>query len=232
MRIQVKDVMTTTVAAVNKKAPFHVVAQVLIDRSVSGLPVIDSDDHVVGVVSEADLLCKAEFKERFYGDDYRPPLRARVRHMAGSEHDIYRKSVGHTAGELMSAPAVVATPNDSVVRAARLMDRHGVKRLPVVDAEGRLVGIVSRHDLLKVFTRSDEAIRNDVVNGLPPLAVSSIEVTVKDGVVGLTGQVDKNSQAIAAARHAENVDGVVGLRDELTWKLDDIAANLPYFGGT
>ncbi|SPL98859.1 Inosine-5'-monophosphate dehydrogenase [[Actinomadura] parvosata subsp. kistnae] len=84
----VADVMTTDVTAVNQNASFHIVAELLIDKGVSGVPVLDDDNHVVGVVSEADLLAKEEFKEHYYGDDYRPPLRARVRRTAGSG---YRK---------------------------------------------------------------------------------------------------------------------------------------------
>ncbi|WP_431895246.1 CBS domain-containing protein [Nonomuraea sp. bgisy101] len=106
MRTTVRDVMTTDVAAVNADAAFHVVAELLIQRGVSGVPVIDDADHVLGVVSEVDLLCKEEFKERYYGDFYRPPLRARLRHRTGSP----RKATGETARELMTSPAVVTTP--------------------------------------------------------------------------------------------------------------------------
>ncbi|WP_084959949.1 CBS domain-containing protein [Thermoactinospora rubra] len=231
MRTTVQDVMTTEVAAVNEKAGFHTVAQLLIDRQVSGVPVIDDDDRVVGVVSEADLLCKEEFKERYYGDAYFPPLRARLRHMTGSEHGTYRKSQGETAGELMTSPAIVTTPQSPVVAAARLMDKHGVKRLPVVDADGRLAGIVSRRDLIKVFVRGDEEIKEAVLQGLPLHAVPKVHIEVRDGVVTLTGQTDRHTEAISAVRHAENVDGVVAVRDELTWKTDDVALNPPVWGG-
>lgn len=231
MRMTVKDVMTTDVAAVNQSAAFHVVAEILINKRVSGAPVLDDDDHVLGVVSEADLLAKEEFKQRYYGDFYRPPLRARLRHAVGSEHDRYRKSQGESAGELMSAPAVVITPEESVVQAARLMDARGIKRLPVVDPEGRLVGIVSRRDLIKVFVRADEDIRRRVVGDIPLHLVPVLDVTVKDGVVHLGGQTGTRSEANLVVRHAESIDGVVGVHDELTWKEDDIAANPPVWGG-
>ncbi|MEV4061079.1 CBS domain-containing protein [Nonomuraea dietziae] len=231
MRTQVRDVMTTEVVAAQESAPFHVVAELLIRYAVSGAPVVDENSRVVGVISEADLLRKEEFKQRYYGDDYWPPLRARLRHAAGSEHGGYRKSLGQNAGDLMTAPALVTTPEASVVTAARLMDKHGIKRLPVVDAEGRLVGIVSRRDLLKVFVRDDEAIRTEVIHGLPLHTVSKIEVGVEEGVVTLSGQTDKSSEALFAARHAENVDGVVDVRDELTWKEVDTATIPPVWGG-
>ncbi|MGR6918041.1 CBS domain-containing protein [[Actinomadura] parvosata] len=226
MRSTVENVMTTEVAAVNQSAGFHTVAELLISRSVSGVPVLDDDNRVVGVVSEADLLAKEEFKERYYGDDYRPPLRARIRHATGSEGSGYRKSLGETAGDLMTSPAHVTTPDAPIVSAARLMDRHGVKRLPVVDPGGRLVGIVSRRDLIKVFLRQDHEIEQEVRAALHGQA----EVTVHDAVVTLTGTYAERSQAVTALRLAENIDGVVAVRDELAYKHDDIA-DLPMWGG-
>ncbi|MEV0584526.1 CBS domain-containing protein [Nonomuraea sp. NPDC050310] len=231
MRVKVQDVMTCEVVAVDEKAPFHTVAELLIQNAVSGAPVLDGDDRVVGVISEADLLRKQEFKQQYYGDDYRPPLRARVRHLTDHERGAYTKSFGETARDLMTSPAVVTTQDTSVVAAARLMDKHGVKRLPVVDAQGRLVGLITRRDLIRVFVRNDETIRLDVVKGLPLHAAARIDVTVTDGVVTLTGQVEKHSQAALAARHAENVDGVVALRDEVTWTDNDIADYIPIYGG-
>ncbi|MGI5272400.1 CBS domain-containing protein [Nonomuraea sp. CA-218870] len=229
MTILVENVMTTDVAAVNQKASFHTVAELLISRGVSGVPVVDDDDHVLGVVSEADLLAKEEFKQRYYGDAYRPPLRARIRHSAGSEGSGYRKSLGETAGDLMTGPAHVTTPETPVVSAARLMDRHGVKRLPVTDSAGRLVGIVSRRDLIKVFLRADQDIEQHVRETIRAEA-RGVDVAVADGVVTLTGTVPEHSQAIIAVRLAENLDGVVAVHDELEWKRDDIA-DVPIWGG-
>ncbi|MFC7040641.1 CBS domain-containing protein, partial [Nonomuraea rubra] len=166
------------------------------------------------------------FKERYYGDGYRPPLRARIRHTAGSEGSGYRKSLGETAGALMTSPAHVTTPDAAIVTAARLMDRHGVKRLPVVDPDGRLAGIVSRRDLIKVFLRRDQDIEQEVREALHGRA----DVTVTDAVVTLTGTYAERSHAVTAVRLAENIDGVVAVRDELAWKHDDIA-DLPMWGG-
>ncbi|TYB60301.1 CBS domain-containing protein [Nonomuraea sp. PA05] len=221
--------MTTEVAAVNQKASFHTVAELLIDKGVSGVPVLDDDNRVLGVVSEADLLAKEEFKERYYGDDYRPPLCARVRHTAGSEGSGYRKSLGETAGELMTSPAHVIDPDAPVVTAARLMDRYGVKRLPVVDADGRLLGIVSRRDLIKVFLLPDKDIEQRARDAVRA-DTYGLNVTVTDGVVTLSGTLPEHSQAVTAVRLAENIDGVVAVHDELGWKHDDIA-DLPMWGG-
>ncbi|GAA3560986.1 CBS domain-containing protein [Nonomuraea rosea] len=229
MRTTVENVMTTDVAAVNKDASFHTVAELLIKEGVSGLPVLDDDNRVLGVVSEADLLAKEEFKERYYGDDYRPPLRARIRHTAGSEGSGYRKSLGETAGALMTSPAHLTTADAPVVSAARLMDRHGVKRLPVVDAEGRLIGIVSRRDLIKVFLRSDKDIEQQVREAVRA-GTAGLDVTVTDGVVTLSGTLAEHSHAITAVRLAENIDGVVAVYDTIAWKHDDIV-DLPVWGG-
>ncbi|MEV4800363.1 CBS domain-containing protein [Nonomuraea sp. NPDC049421] len=226
MTATVENVMTTDVAAVNENASFHTVAELLISRGVSGVPVLDGELRVLGVVSEADLLAKEEFKERYHGDDYRPPLRARIRQAAGTGGSGYRKSLGETAGALMTRPAHVTTPDAPVVSAARLMDRHGVKRLPVVDADGRLAGIVTRRDLIKVFLRRDEDIEREVREALHGRA----EVAVREAVVTLTGTYPERSQAVTAVRLAENIDGVVAVRDDLSWKHDDIA-DLPIWGG-
>ncbi|MGW4472756.1 CBS domain-containing protein [Nonomuraea sp. NPDC004354] len=228
MRATVQDVMTTGVAAVEADAPFHVIAELLIARGVSGVPVVDDTGHVLGVVSEADLLCKQEFKERYYGDVYRPPLRARLRHRTGTP----RKATGETARELMTSPAVVTTPGSSVVSAARLMDARGVKRLPVVDADGRLVGVVSRRDLLKVFVRRDEDIRAEVVRALGARTAARVDVVVEQGVVTMTGTTGTLSEALLAVRDAENVEGVVAVHDQVTWGRDDVgAADLPTWDG-
>ncbi|MEV6158660.1 CBS domain-containing protein, partial [Nonomuraea sp. NPDC052129] len=163
-----------------------------------------------------------------------PPLRARIRHVMGSEGTGSYKALGETAGELMTAPAHVTTPDSPIVLAARLMDTHGVKRLPVIDADGKLVGIVSRRDLLKVFLRTDEEIRELVLAGIPTSTMwtdpKGLDVKVAEGVVTLTGVVSRHTESIAAVRMAESIDGVVAVHDELTWKHDDVL-EVPMWGG-
>ncbi|WP_240197799.1 CBS domain-containing protein [Nonomuraea lactucae] len=229
MRMTVADVMTSKVVSVAATAPFKDIAEALITGGISAVPVVDDDDHVLGMVSEADLLRKEEFREEFDREGYRPPLRARIRHAVGSEGSGYYKALGEKAGELMTSPARTTTPDAPVVLAARQMDKYGVKRLPVVDTDGRLVGIVSRRDLIKVFLRQDTDIAGQVRETVHSDALG-VEVTVTDGVVTLSGTLNEHSQAITAVRLTENIDGVVAVHDNLSWKHDDIV-NLPMWGG-
>ncbi|GII95510.1 CBS domain-containing protein [Sinosporangium siamense] len=231
MRTKVEHVMTRDVVHVSRGTLFKDVAETLIEHGISSVPVLDGEGRVVGVISEADLMRKAEFKQQYYGDDYRPALRARFRHLVDHEGGTHTKSRGETAGDLMTTPAVVTTQDISVVSAARVMDKHGVKRLPVINADGRLIGIVSRRDLIKVFLRDDESIKADVIRELPPRAVAEIDVAVEDGVVTLAGETETSSEAIFAVRQAQNVDGVVALRDTLTYRVDDLAENIRLWGG-
>jgi CBS-domain-containing membrane protein len=226
MRITVKDVMTTDVVSVNGNTPFKDIAELLIERGISAVPVVDDGNHVVGVVSEADLLCKEEFREQYYGDGYQPPLRVRLRHRLAQEGgDSRRKAAGDTASGLMTAPAVSISSRTSTVMAARLMDEHDVKRLVVVDERGRLVGIVSRRDLLKEFVRADSdilrEIREDVLERSLWLETLGIRVKVDQGVVTLSGWMDRRSEALIAVRVTARVSGVVDVIDKLNWKHDD-----------
>ncbi|MBO4270136.1 CBS domain-containing protein [Microbispora triticiradicis] len=227
MHMKVRDVMTSEVASVNGSTPFRDVAEIMIAHGVSAVPVVDGEGHVIGLVSEADLLRKEEFREQFYREGYRPPLRARLREAVG--HGTVRtqeRARGVTAAELMSAPAVTTRPYTSVVSAARLMSEHGVKRLPVVDDEDVLVGIISRHDLLKVLARGDadiaREVREDVVGTCLWADLSGVEVSVENGVVTLTGAVGRRSQARVLTRMVERTNGVLGVADRLEWKEDDL----------
>ncbi|GAA1682799.1 CBS domain-containing protein [Nonomuraea maheshkhaliensis] len=220
MRRTVADVMTDKVVAVSAATPFKEIAETLISGGISAVPVTDDDNHVLGMVSEADLLRKEEFREQFYREGYRPPLRARLRHPKGR-----RKAEGDTAAELMTAPAVTISPPASAVEAARLMDRHGIKRLAVVDYNGRLVGIVSRRDLVKLFLRGDEAIaaevRDDVLDRSLWADTGDVRVDVRQGVVTLSGRMERRAEAAIAVRMTGRVNGVVDVVDRLTWKTDD-----------
>ncbi|MEO3798182.1 CBS domain-containing protein [Nonomuraea sp. B10E15] len=229
MRMTVADVMTVKVVSITAATPFKDIAQTLIDGGISAVPVTDDDNHVIGMVSEADLLCKEEFREEFYREGYRPPLRARLRHPKGR-----RKAEGDTAADLMTSPAITISPEASTVSAARLMDAHGVKRLAVVDCNGRLRGIVSRRDLVKVFLRGDEEIaaevRDDVLDQSLWVDTSGVRVEVRQGVVTLSGQMDRRTETRVAARMTARVNGVVDVINNLTWKHDDIV-DLPVWGG-
>jgi CBS domain-containing protein len=207
---RVKDVMTTDVAAVRETAGYKDILAVMRQRHVSAVPVLDSAGHLAGVVSEADLLLKEIGTEALAGHLISTGRRAEQ-----------AKASGVTAAKLMSTPAVAIGPEESVATAARRMHDHRVKRLPVVDEEGRLIGIVSRVDVLSVFARPDEEIRDEVVReiiaGQFALDPSAFDVAVTSGIVTVTGQV--GSQAVArqltdAVRH---VEGAVEVRDRITY---------------
>ncbi|MFJ2032220.1 CBS domain-containing protein [Streptosporangium sp. NPDC087985] len=229
MHVKVKDVMTTEVASVNGSTPFKDVAEVLIAHGVSAVPVVDGEGHVLGIVSEADLLHKEEFRERYYHEGYQPPLRARLRHrLSPKSGDGREKARGDTAAELMTAPAITVRPHVSIVTAMRLMEEHGVKRLVVVDDEEILQGIVSRIDLLKVFLRSDldiaEEVREEILEHSLWALPHNATVTVAHGIVTLAGRMHRRGDAQLAARLARRVNGVVDVIDQLEWDTDDTTA--------
>lgn len=229
MRVKVRNVMTREVKSVTSGASFKDVAEVLIAHGVSAVPVVDDEGRVLGVISEADLLCKEEFKEQYYGEGYQPPLRARLRRGLSKEGPKVRsRARGDTAADLMTTPAVTIGPYASVVSAMRLMAEHGVKRLPVVGKEGRLEGIVSRRDLLQVFLRSDadiaREVREDILAHSLWAKTSDVRVTVEQGVVTLVGSMQRRSDARIAVCMVERVHGVVDVVDHITWRQDDTPA--------
>lgn len=208
MNAMVKDVMTTHVAAVLKTATFKEMATQMRDQRVSAFPVVDRDGKVVGVVSEADLLTKEALGS---GGKVSGIL----------HHHEKGKAAGITAEDLMTAPPVTVGPSDFVADAARLMYERRVKRLPVVDSDGRLIGIVSRVDVLSVYSRADADIRREIAEGVildtTLMDPARFTVTVSDGIVTIEGVPETAAlgrDIIEAARH---VDGVVAVRDRLTY---------------
>jgi CBS-domain-containing membrane protein len=213
----VGDVMTTDVAAVGVDTGYKEIADLLVARSVSAVPVVDAQRRVIGVVSEADLLAKLQLAEPTRGH----PLLSRRRGDAA-------KAAGDTAAELMTSPAATIRSAATVSRAARLMEAAHVKRLPVVDDDGRLIGVVSRRDLVRLYAQPDETIRDCVRDVLRALWVdlSTIEVRVDDGIVTLGGTVDRRSTAAIALRFTQAVPGVVDVADSLAYDVDDGAEGL------
>jgi CBS domain-containing protein len=219
---KVSDVMTTDVVSVREDATFREIVDLLESRGISAVPVVDWANLVVGVVSEADLLPKMEYA----GGEVRRRLFAGHRVREARE-----KAAGDLAQDLMSKPAMTVMPETTVVHAARLMNAGGVKRLPVVNLAGRLIGIVSRRDLLKVFLRTDVAITDDVRQELE--RVSGVDATVltietTEGIVTLAGKLDRRSLVPVAVRLAERVEGVVDVVDRLTFHTDDTELVVPY----
>ncbi|MGE5292031.1 MAG: CBS domain-containing protein [Micromonosporaceae bacterium] len=223
MNSSVKDVMTRNVVAVRETAGYKDIVTVMRRRRVSAFPVLDEADRVVGVVSEADLLLKEVGPEPFSG-----PVRSVL---ASGRRGERAKAAAVTAAELMSKPAVTIGMDASVAEAARLMYGRRVKRLPVVDETGRLVGIVSRVDLLSVYTRPDEEIRHEVaknvIAGEFALDPAGFDVSVTSGIVTVTGQVQRQSVASHLIEAIRHIEGVVDVRDRVGYPPEDI----PRFAG-
>ena len=208
MNSTVKDVMTTEVVAVRSETTFKELAAALRRYRVSALPVVDDAGRVLGVVSEADLLAKEALAD--------PGPVAELVH----RKDV-RKAEGLTADELMTSPPVTASPDDPVEQAARMMHFMRVKRLPVVNSGGQLVGIISRADVLAVFDRTDEDVRKDVVDGilLHEYLVDprQFRVTVESGVVTMEGTPETAALGHVLIRKVRHVPGVVAVRDRLSY---------------
>ncbi|MGG7575796.1 CBS domain-containing protein [Streptomyces sirii] len=198
----VSDVMTQTVVAIGQDARFKEIVETMEQWQVSALPVLAGEGRVIGVVSEADLLPKEEFR-----DEEADLLQQSHRLEA------LRKAGALTAGDLMSAPALTVHAGDAIAQAARTMAQRSVKRLPVVDAQGMLQGIVSRSDLLKVFLRSDEdlaaEVRTEIVDRLFTEHPKEVRVAVTDGVVALHGRIRDRALLPLVARLVRAVEGVV-----------------------
>ncbi|WP_406404330.1 CBS domain-containing protein [Streptomyces sp. NBC_00879] len=199
----VEDLMTREVIRVRPDTPFKDVVRLLAEHGVTAVPVVNEQDNPVGVVSEADLL-------RHEAARPDPGGRAASLGMRPGDRD---RAAAETAEGLMTSPAVTARAQWSIVEAAREMTRHQVKRMPVVNEAGHLVGIISRSDLLRVFLRQDSAIREEITREVlrDTLSLSSeeVQVSVVDGVVTLTGRVRQRSLIPIAMRLCQAVDGVV-----------------------
>ncbi|MFJ1708878.1 CBS domain-containing protein [Kitasatospora sp. NPDC088346] len=211
----VQDVMTQEVVTAGPGTAFKEIAALFHRNDITAIPVVDEHRRPIGMVSEADLIRK----EAVLPD---PEGAAPGRWL--DAHDRARAEA-ETAGGLMTSPAVTARPGWTIPEAARAMDRHKVKRLPVVDEVGRLVGIVSRRDLLQVFLRHDAAIReeigHDVFGQTLWLAPGEVQVTVQDGVVTLGGRLPRRSLIPIAEQLCRAVDGVVAVHQTLDWTEDD-----------
>ena len=222
MRQTVEKVMTRTVAVVGTKAPFKAIVEVMEENRVSAVPVLDEDGALAGIVTEEDLLLK-EGRLQDVGL-LASPRRRREGH----------KAEGLLAGDLMTSPVLTVTPEATLAEAARLMHERHVKRLPVVDSTGRLLGIVSRADLLRVFVRPDafleKDVREDVLRRHFADQADGITATVRDGVVHLTGAIERSSQMDVLLGLLQGIDGLVGIENGLTAKVDDLHPS-PYAWG-
>ena len=211
--MKVSDVMTRTVLSVSPETPLKEVARILSEKRISGTPVVDGDGRVVGVLAESDIVRQEQGAERDRGLLGRlvegPPLVLEAR----------------TAGEAMNSPALTVAPDDELAEAARLMTEHGVNRLPVVDGGGGLAGIVTRADLVRAFARPDAEVerelREEVLLRTLWLDPAAVQVSVRNGEVTLEGDVEQKADADLLAYFASRVPGVVSVRSNLSWRLED-----------
>ena len=209
---RVRDVMTTSVVTVDRITPYKEIATLMAEHRVSALPVLIMGRHVAGVVSEADLLGVQDKHAR--QARLEPGGRLHL-HAAKNEH------WGRTAAELMTSPAITIHPDATLPAAARVMNSHHLKRLPVVDPDGTLIGIVSRCDLLSVFLRPDEDIAREVNEMLSQILLAdpaSITAHVRNGVVTLAGQpgsARERDLIPVAVRLTWDIDGVVDVVNKL-----------------
>ncbi|MFF8670034.1 CBS domain-containing protein [Streptomyces sp. NPDC015242] len=204
--------MTHTVVAVGRDASFKDIVRIMQQWKVSALPVLAGEGRVIGVVSEADLLLKEEFRD---SDPDRLTHKSRLSDLA--------RAGGLTAADLMSTPAVTVHADATLAQAARIMAQRRVKRLPVVGDEGLLEGVVSRSDLLKVFLRDDaeiaDEVRTEILSPLFPAQPEVLGVEVTDGVVTLTGRIGDTSLVPIVARLVRSVEGVVDVGMALTGRM-------------
>ena len=211
---RVSDVMTASVVTVDRITPYQEIDRLLTQHRISGLPVLKMGREVVGVVSEADLLAAEDETNR----------RARMASSIGRRRLLRKQPhVNLTAGTLMTTPAITIGPEATIPAAARLMNTHHIRRLPVVDRDGKLVGIVSRRDLLSVFLRPDADVAHDVRQVLDEIPVASdskeVIVAVHHGVVTLTGTVPadrRHHELLLLVLHMIwDIDGVVDVVNRL-----------------
>jgi len=202
---RVRDVMTTPVVAVDRITPFKEIAALLAEHKISAVPVLSMGRKVVGVVSEADLLRMEEPAARPYrlGTPRRRHWWSREGHL------------GWTAAKLMTAPAITIHPDATIPAAARLLNDHHIRRLPVVDPGGTLIGIVSRRDLLSVFLRPDAEIAAEACQLTEPLlgGPPQVSVRVRSGIVTLSGRPERHDLVPVALGLIADIDGVVTVLD-------------------
>ena len=212
---RVSDVMTTSVVTVDRITPYQDIDRLLTENRISGVPVLKIGREVAGVVTEADLLAAEDETNR----------RARMDSSVGRRRLLHKQQpyVSLTAGTLMTAPAITIGPDATIPAAARLMNTHHIRRLPVVDEHGKLVGIVSRRDLLSVFLRPDADIMHDarqVLDEIPITDPKDVRVKVRHGVITLTGTMqpepgDSHDLIPLALRLIWDIDGVVDVVNRL-----------------
>jgi len=212
---QVRQVMTTDPVTATPATPLKSLVDILVTQKVNAVPIVSAQGKVVGVVTETDLLKKQELQRD--PDGRRPPRM--------SNRAWRTIATAATAGELMSTHPATVRPDATVAEAARLMERHQVTCLPVVDDGGKPLGMVDPRDLLRVLLRPDEAIRADIISqvlegylGTNPVLV---RVEVADGVVRMTGELGCKSMLSSVLPAVRAIDGVIDAEGKFTYAVDD-----------
>ncbi len=218
--LKVRDVMTTEVVTATPETPLKDVAHLMIDHAVSGIPVVDRAGTVIGVVSEADLLVKERGAEAIH----RRPLAGLFGDSKATKAQRDKVSAG-LANQAMTSPAITIAPERPLRDAADLMIERKVNRLPVVGPDGELLGIVTRADVVRAFTRTDpeleRIVREEILRRALWIEPYELQVHVTDGIVNIVGTVDRRSTAEVLESLIGQVDGVVAVDADLDWRLDD-----------
>ncbi len=197
--MHVRDLMTTDVVAVGPTTSTRDAARMMFRYRVSGLPVVDPDDHVLGIITEGDFL-EMELKRVDHGE-IAPEVR-----------------------DIMSHSVLSVAPDLEVMDAARFMLEHSVKRVLVIE-DGKMVGIISRFDIVAAFTRPDDLIedeiREDLIRRVLFVDPQTVDVSVANGVVTFVGTIGTRTEARLVEELARRLDGVVGVENQLDWRIDD-----------
>ena len=210
--MRVRELMSDTVITVPETATLKEAARVMTQKGISGLPVVDADEHLVGILSEADFVAHTS-------------SHGRAGLLRTFLDDLRSRSFDDTVGDAMSRKLITIGPFESHNAAARLMQRHNVKRLPVVDSEGRVLGVISRSDVLAVFARPDEEIEGEVRDRLVGQVLSidpeHVTVDVSDGHVTLSGTTPTKTEAHLLETMTNDLAGVISVKADLTFVVDD-----------
>lgn len=212
--MRVVDLMASDVISVRRETTLRDAARLMVEKGISGLPVTDDDGQLVGVISEGDFLRKEVDRGDLMG-----------RGLLGVLFDRDSLAEAENVGEVMAENLFTVSPDATLVEAARTMTTHAVKRLPVVTREGKLVGVISRRDIVAAFTRPDELIedeiREDVLRRLLFLDPTLLDVSVDAGVVTISGELPTRTDVRLVEAMVQRTDGVIRADIDLTWKLDD-----------
>ena len=216
LRTTVSDVMATDVVTASPDASFAELARLLHGAGVRAIPIVDPAGVLMGVVSEADLMASAARPDT-------APGRWRARHVRRDQPEA--KAGATTAAELMTPFVEAVAPSTTVATAARLMVERHLRWMPVCDAAGRVLGVVSRSDVLSVFLRDDESIRAEIADEV--LSGRDVLADVHDGICTLTGEVGARGDAERLVRVVERVEGVVAVVDHLTDRSEHLIPSHP-----